>query len=406
LPPVTSSNNQERSSSGAPISSNQVIWSGPDIECIDLCKGDTISDVQYKVASKLCDLLESLNFSDVDLKCLNEEGLCDIADKSIRNVVIILIKAFCKLKDDLGGGQSVEDESKLEVNLRCLAITDQAGNILNDDSNNEIVQTIIDSVCANTFDIELLKSKLDSLTEVVNSIPQQVPYQLPSITSCLYTGAKKLDVAVGVLSADYCSLKAATGGPSDISAGMVQQSPALFTVYGQNADFTQSPSNLGQTVANMWIVINDLHNRIASIETTCCKTDCSSVAIGFGVSLNDNRDTATLRFTYGNGTNIPDGFVDCGSVLSVTDTFGNVTSYRITIANDEEIDVDLSALNTSSDYLFTIETCMSNPETGVRCQKCITKNIKYQNTCAYCKFTNTSTSGNIILIVEGDEALG
>ena len=28
-----------------PVSSNCVVWQGPTLECIDLCKGDTVSDV-------------------------------------------------------------------------------------------------------------------------------------------------------------------------------------------------------------------------------------------------------------------------------------------------------------------------------------------------------------------------
>jgi len=35
-----------------PISSNCVIWQGPDIDCIDLCKGDTVSEVIYKLATE------------------------------------------------------------------------------------------------------------------------------------------------------------------------------------------------------------------------------------------------------------------------------------------------------------------------------------------------------------------
>ena len=35
------------------ISSNCVIWQGPDIACIDLCSGDTISEVTKKIADKV-----------------------------------------------------------------------------------------------------------------------------------------------------------------------------------------------------------------------------------------------------------------------------------------------------------------------------------------------------------------
>jgi len=54
-----------------PISSNCVIWGGPDIECIDLCKGDTITDVVYKLALELCIIMDTLNVSNYDLECLD-----------------------------------------------------------------------------------------------------------------------------------------------------------------------------------------------------------------------------------------------------------------------------------------------------------------------------------------------
>ena len=38
-----------------PLSSNCVVWQGPDLECIDLCAGDTISDVVAKIAHALCE---------------------------------------------------------------------------------------------------------------------------------------------------------------------------------------------------------------------------------------------------------------------------------------------------------------------------------------------------------------
>ena len=40
-----------------PISSNCVIWQGPDIECINLCKWDSVSDVVYKLAQELCTVM-------------------------------------------------------------------------------------------------------------------------------------------------------------------------------------------------------------------------------------------------------------------------------------------------------------------------------------------------------------
>ena len=39
-----------------PISSNCVIWQGPDIECVNICNGDTVSTVVAAMANLLCQL--------------------------------------------------------------------------------------------------------------------------------------------------------------------------------------------------------------------------------------------------------------------------------------------------------------------------------------------------------------
>jgi hypothetical protein len=44
----------------SPISSNCVIWDGPDIPCLELCTGDTISEVIYKIASEYCIIIDCL----------------------------------------------------------------------------------------------------------------------------------------------------------------------------------------------------------------------------------------------------------------------------------------------------------------------------------------------------------
>lgn len=75
----------------SPVSSNCVIWKGPDIECINLCKGDTITEVVYKLATELCALMEKLNVSNYDLSCL------DLAcpPNSWEELIQALINAIC-----------------------------------------------------------------------------------------------------------------------------------------------------------------------------------------------------------------------------------------------------------------------------------------------------------------------
>jgi len=50
--PVGSNN---KSTPCSVISSNCVSWQGPDIPCIGLCKGDTVTDVVAKLGELVCD---------------------------------------------------------------------------------------------------------------------------------------------------------------------------------------------------------------------------------------------------------------------------------------------------------------------------------------------------------------
>ena len=79
-----------------PISSNCVIWQGPDIDCINLCKGDTVSDVVFKLATELCDLMDTFKISNYDLTCL---GLAECTPKTFQELIQLLIEKICECCD-------------------------------------------------------------------------------------------------------------------------------------------------------------------------------------------------------------------------------------------------------------------------------------------------------------------
>jgi hypothetical protein len=60
----------DSSHSCSPISSNCVIWQGPDIPCLELCNGDTITDIVYKLAVDYCVVKDSLDVKDLDISDL------------------------------------------------------------------------------------------------------------------------------------------------------------------------------------------------------------------------------------------------------------------------------------------------------------------------------------------------
>jgi len=74
-----------------PVSSTCVIWTGPDIECINLCKGDTVTEVVYKLATELCKVIDTFNVSNYDISCL------DLAcpPKTFEELIQATITAIC-----------------------------------------------------------------------------------------------------------------------------------------------------------------------------------------------------------------------------------------------------------------------------------------------------------------------
>ena len=52
-----------------PVSSNCIIWEGPDIPCLSLCYGDSVSDVIYRLATTYCEMTSLENY---DYACLRD----------------------------------------------------------------------------------------------------------------------------------------------------------------------------------------------------------------------------------------------------------------------------------------------------------------------------------------------
>ena len=78
-----------------PVSSNCVIWQGPDIPCITLCRGDSISDVTYKVATELCTLVDQLDLVNFDVSCF--PPICP-KPENITDLIQFILDQLCDLQ--------------------------------------------------------------------------------------------------------------------------------------------------------------------------------------------------------------------------------------------------------------------------------------------------------------------
>ena len=102
-----------------PISSNCVIWQGPDIDCLNLCKGDTVSDVMFQLGCLVCTLKDQLDVDTYDLTCLNL-ATCDIPH-TFREFMQIVIDKLCELQALTGTEETEETAADIVVVASCFS---------------------------------------------------------------------------------------------------------------------------------------------------------------------------------------------------------------------------------------------------------------------------------------------
>ncbi len=311
--PIKSDRNQEGCN---PVSSNCVIWQGPDIPCIGLCKGDTVSDVIAKLASELCDILVLINVSTLDLSCFGP--MCP-KPVNIQELLQFIITKLCELQDCC-------DSETLPTNKTFIGATGDCPDCTVDISpafyyRNELGDLVtrmplvdyaramgnkIYEIINNITTINnTLSFQQTQITYILNNFPSSMPDPITFSGTCLTDkipvvppGGIPIKDLVQAVEDAFCELRAATGMPSDLLAAIFKQCAALDTSPALNLPGVNMgslpgwiPSREYSTVAdsinNMWITICDMRAAISSILKNCCPQGCDGLVVNLvSVTLN------------------------------------------------------------------------------------------------------------------------
>jgi|GEM_PF-6750087 len=76
-------------------SSNCITWEGPDIPCLNLCKGATVTEVVYNLGIEFCNLYADLSPDNYNLECLDLDNDCDI---TFQDLFQALIDKVCNIQ--------------------------------------------------------------------------------------------------------------------------------------------------------------------------------------------------------------------------------------------------------------------------------------------------------------------
>ena len=272
----------------SPTSSNCVIWQGPNLDCIKLCTGDTVSDVVANLATELCTIMDQLSITNYDLSCFNLVGC---KPETFQELLQFLIEQICLQNGtDISSDSNAIDVNTLITVASCFVVNGVTVMPLIDYVTviGTRVCDIIDQNAAtnntlNQYNVRI--SALESATPPTYTTPSEtVNYKMqssPLVDSG--TGAVPIDQLLSILINDptygYGALRTATGLPSTITNAALTQGignsnlrlatgTAYSTAFNWVSTWNTSDVNMASSVQNLWVVTDDIYQEFATSKVT------------------------------------------------------------------------------------------------------------------------------------------
>ena len=265
----------------SPVSSNCVIWQGPTLDCINLCTGDTISDVMAKMAEELCTLLDQTNVDNYDLTCL---GVTSCGPKDFQALIQLLIDKICELNNINPDGTKDEPACPDCVVTVAPCLREQDSNLPATMQLLDYVQFLANKICSIIDIITNLQIEIDNLNIRVTILEEATPpsFVIPSFTlSCqigTLTGTQFINIILQeFINNVWCDFYATTGTTTELSNAV--QSICILdtdlqrttgTPFLTNPNWIQSASynTVADAINNIWVALCDVYNASLTVQDT------------------------------------------------------------------------------------------------------------------------------------------
>lgn len=405
-------------------SSNCVVWQGPNIECINLCKGDSITEVVYKLAVELCNLMDTFNLTNYDLKCF-AAGACKPTD--FKEFIQLLIDRVCYTQECAGcldscdpcnttikpttttttttGGATADPIIPINpafyyVNGFGDTVTTMRVSEYTSTIGNRVagIITQVSTINATLVNYNTRITALETAPAPVVPTPTVVPVcVLPSVVT-------SATVVLSALEQQFCELRVATGTPNNIFTALGKQpaglatAPSLsnpLTVMGALTGWTGTVQNEADSLGNLWITIADMRLAIQNIITNYLPSDCSGIGLTMFATYSPTNITI-----YVNGT-IPVAFVNtfpAGTLFTIADDFGASIQFNIDIPSilnsvgGYVFNISATPLNASGNFYISASPSFTSTVTGSQCQSLLNYTLQNTSSCPVVTYTTPSST--------------
>lgn len=324
----------------SPISSNCVVWQGPDIPCIELCTGDTVSDVVFAMATELCTILDTLKVTNYDLTCFNLQA-CGPTD--FQALIQFLIEKICENDGIAPTTKDVPTCPDCVVSVaECFVTGRQTTMQLVD-----YVQLIGERVCSIITEISLINTQITDILIRVTAL-ENAPtptFTIPSFTincqigSLLSGTTQPIDALLEeFINNVWCGFYAVTGSVTDLTNAINTQEPCIEetsetitkpgTTYAtEYPAWVAEPSTVADSITNIWLVLCDLHTALSAGQTiTVADTNTIDLELSAGDELTAKvQDTGWVNLE---GFDFYSGSADVDGIRPQCRRIGNVIHFR------------------------------------------------------------------------------
>jgi hypothetical protein len=374
------------------------VWQGPDLSCINLCAGDSISDVTYKLASELCAIKDLTDISTVDFDCLLT-GCANTPNPevTIAGILQLIIDDTCcsveeltVITNNLTARTSNLYEEPILILPACLQYNDPVSGIpVTELVLSEYVLRLAQQFCELSGVVTIHTAQIANHETRITALENAPGYVPPQVTpDCTYGTVvagvpTEMNILLENLDSQFCVLSQVLGSFTDVANVSARQCANLNSIDALSQPGTMSGltgwnnvvSNMAQSMQNLWLTVCDMRSAIYSIRG-CCDPDCSTFILGYSTAEDNTRTLITLTFNA--LTVIPFGFTNCPllSTFTITDGVGNTFTDTFDLVAESTnptgitFDITTAGLNSALPYTITVDGCITNGSNS--CQKTVT----------------------------------
>jgi hypothetical protein len=256
-----------------PISSECVIWPGPDIPCINLCKGDSVTKAINELATRLCNSSEGIvDISVLDLSCILSQDQEN--PESLTEILQLMITKICEEIQPESPDQPAESQIQLP---ECLQYV-QNGIPVTSLPIEDYALLLAGTICqlldlSGTYQNALtnILQRLEQLEQATIVFPAEPMISAQCISGEVPGEVKSISEAFVNLETYLCGLKEVLGENNELISAVSKQCAGLATktslsnplvTMNQLSGWKNSPSTISDTVHNLWIAVCDIRSKL------------------------------------------------------------------------------------------------------------------------------------------------